>query len=122
MEVQSGKGAQYDERVIESEKALKKYPTCFDIVYQSAVIYSEKGYEQKDQKASFRVLELFDMACNLIEQNTDENISELSIRRQMARLHLSLGHVDTCVYDCVLLVFCAETYCVMGDLESTHVQ
>lgn len=74
-----------------------KYPNCFDIVYQSAVIYSEKGYKQKDQKASFRALELFDMACRLIEQNTDENISELSIRRQMARLHLSLGHVDTCV-------------------------
>ncbi|MDE6664453.1 MAG: helix-turn-helix domain-containing protein [Lachnospiraceae bacterium] len=90
-------GAQYDDGVIESEKALKKYPNCFDIVYQSAVIYSEKGYEQKDQKASFRALELFDMVCNLIEQNTDESISELSIRRQMARLHLSLGHADTCV-------------------------
>ena len=89
--------AQYDEGVIESEKALKKYPNCFDIVYQSAVIYSEKGCKQKDQKASFRALELFDMACRLIEQNTDENISELSIRRQMARLHLSLGHADTCV-------------------------
>ena len=52
--------------------------------YQSAVSCSEKGYEQKDQKASFRALELFDMACNLIEQNTDESISELSIRRQRA--------------------------------------
>ena len=60
-------------------------------------VFSEKGYEQKDKKASFRALELLDMACNLIEQNTDENISELSIRRQMARLHLSLGHADTCV-------------------------
>lgn len=89
--------AQYDEGIIESEKALKKYPNCFDIVYQSAVIYSEKGYKQKDQKAFFRALELFDMACRLIEQNTDENISELSICRQMARLHLSLGHADTCV-------------------------
>ena len=90
-------GAQYDDGVMESEKALKKYPNCFDIVYQSAVIYAEKGYEQKDKKASFRALELFDRACSLIGQNTDENISELSIRRQMARLHLSLGHADTCV-------------------------
>ena len=90
-------GAQYDEGIMESEKALKRYPNCFDIVYQSAVIYAEKGHEQKDQKASFRALELFDMACSLIEQNTDENISELSIRRQMARLHLALGHADTCV-------------------------
>lgn len=89
--------AQYDEGFIESEKALKKYPNCFDIVYQSAVIYSEKGYKQKDPKSSFRALELFHMACRLIGQNTDENISELSIRRQMARLHLSLGHADTCV-------------------------
>ncbi len=51
-------------------------------IYQSAVSYSEKVYEQKDQKAFFCALELFDMACNLIEQNTDESISELSIRRQ----------------------------------------
>ncbi|MDE5591262.1 MAG: helix-turn-helix domain-containing protein, partial [Acetatifactor sp.] len=89
--------AQYDDGVIESEKALKKYPNCFDIVYQSAVLYSEKGYEQKDRKASFRALELFDMACGLIGQNKDESISELSIRRQISRLHLSLGHADTCV-------------------------
>ena len=88
--------AQYDEGVMESEKALKKYPNCFDIVYQSAVIYSEKGYTQKDQKASFRALELFDKACRLIGQNTDENISELSIRRKMARLHLSHpGHPNS---------------------------
>lgn len=89
--------AQYDDGVMEAEKALKKYPNCFDIVYQSAVIYSEKSYGQKDKKAASRALELFDMACSLIWQNTDENISELSIRRQMARLHLSLGHADTCV-------------------------
>ncbi len=89
--------AQYDDGIIEAEKALKKYPNCFDIVYQSAVIYSEKGYEQKERKASIRALELFDIACSLIGQNPDENISELSIRRQMARIHLSLGHTDTCV-------------------------
>lgn len=85
------------EATSEAERALKKYPNCFDIVYQAASIYFTIGEAESDTKAYRRAVELFDHACELLPQNTDENISELSIRNQMARTHLRLGNADMCV-------------------------
>lgn len=91
------KEKRYKDGMQEAEKALKKYPNCFDIVYQSALLYAEQGNEAQDHKALTRGLVLFEMACGLIAQNSDNSISELSIRNQIARIHLRLGHIDTCV-------------------------
>ena len=41
----------YDEATAEAEKALKKFPNNFKIVYQSAVAYFLKGIERRDSMA-----------------------------------------------------------------------
>lgn len=88
---------QYDEAQREAEKAVKKYPNCFDIVYRSALICADRGTACRDKKASRRALELFDRACGLMEQNRDETVSELSIRNRMAQTHLWLGNTQKCL-------------------------
>lgn len=86
---------QFEEAVAEAEKALKKYPNRFEIVYQSALAYLEwsgtfdmsGGAEERHRKAHSRGIGLFEHACELLPQNTDTAVSELTIRRNMASLH-----------------------------------
>lgn len=85
----------YDEAAAEAEKALKKYPNHFDITYQSALMYLSRGESRSERRAYLRAAELFEHACELISQNTDESISEASIRTQLAKTHLWLGNTDT---------------------------
>lgn len=84
----------YEEASIEAEKALKKYPNNFDVVYQSALVYLEKGEDYQHRKAYVRAIELLEHACELLSQNTDENISEVSIRTQIAKAYLLLGNTE----------------------------
>lgn len=84
----------YEEATIEAEKALKKYPNNFDVVYQSALVYLAEGEDYQHREVYIRAVELLDHACELLSQNTDENISEVSIRTQAAKAHLLLGNTD----------------------------
>lgn len=85
----------YGDAVAEAEKALKKFPNNFNIVYQGGLVYLElsrtfdmsDGTTPEQEKAHSRGIELFEHACELLPQNTDESISEVSIRRKMAALH-----------------------------------
>ena len=43
----------------EAEKALKKYPNSFDIVYRSAMLYQALGLYKRDNAKLRRALELF---------------------------------------------------------------
>lgn len=47
---------EYDEGIRYAEKALKKYPDCFDIVYQSANLYYLYGVEFKKKESAQRAL------------------------------------------------------------------
>ena len=85
------KEKQYEEGMREAERALKKYPYYFDVVYSSALLYWMKGIEREDRKALTRALELFEQTIPLLGQNTDENIDETSIRYKIAEIYLSLG-------------------------------
>ncbi len=85
----------YDEAIVEAEKALNRYPNHFDIVYQSALLYLEQGENAKFRKANKRAIELLGHACELISQNKNDAISEISIRTQIAKAHLILGSTDT---------------------------
>lgn len=89
------KRCDYDGAAAEAELALKKYPNHFDITYQSAVMYLSRGESRSERRAYLRAVELFGHACELIGQNTDEGISEASIRAQLAKTHLWLGNTDT---------------------------
>lgn len=73
------------------EKALKRYPNCFEVVYRSARLYQMRGFARSDTAYARRALNLYRQACLLIGQNTDPEISEVSIRREMAEAHFTLG-------------------------------
>ena len=76
------------------EKALQRYPNCFDVTYYSARVYSLRGLTQQNTAYAKKALSLYDRACMLIEQNEDPEISDISIRKEMAQIHLVLGEYD----------------------------
>lgn len=80
--------------VPELEKALKRYPNCFDVVYYSALIYQLQGLVQRRTEYARRALTLYQQACLLVSQNTDPDISEISIRVKMAEVHLGLEEYE----------------------------
>lgn len=84
----------YKEAASEAEKALKRYPNHFDIVYRSALMYLEGGEYFLHRKTYIRAIELLDHACELIAQNKDNAISEISIRTQIAKAYLLLGNTS----------------------------
>lgn len=84
----------FEQAVAEAEKALKKYPNNFQVVYQSAVMYQLKFVEDKEEKSLERSTELFRHAVTLLYQNTDENISEVIILNNIAENYLMLGKIE----------------------------
>ena len=76
------------------EKALRRYPNCFDVIYYSARNYSLRGLTQQNAAYTKKALSLYNRACMLIKQNADPEISDISIRKEMAQIHLALGEYD----------------------------
>lgn len=76
------------------EKTLKRYPNCFEVVYYSARIYRIRGFIQGSSEYTRRALALYQRACLLIGQNTDPNISEISVRNEIAAGYLALAEYD----------------------------
>lgn len=83
-----------EEALQDAEKALKKYPNSFEIVYYSAELYGVRGIELENAKFLKRALELFQHADLLFVQNTDDTISPLDIKIQMAQMYTSMGETD----------------------------
>ena len=79
----------------EAEKALKKYPNLFDIVYECAMLYALGGRERKSVKECHRGIELYEQALELLGQNTNPNIGDIGIRREMANLYIAMGEAET---------------------------
>ncbi len=88
------KKKEYDEAILEVEKALKSYPNHFDIVYQSGLLYLELGEDMEHLDANNRAIELLNHACELIMQNQDDTVSEVSIQTQIAKAHLMLRNTE----------------------------
>lgn len=84
----------FEEATSEAEKSLQKYPNAFDVVFYSAVMYITKGIECGSKKSFRRAQTLFERSLELIEQNTNEHISEWTIRNNIAEVHQLLGSVD----------------------------
>lgn len=85
----------YEKAGLEAEKLLKKFPNNFDIVYQSGMMYLAKGEDTGEKNAGRRAVELLEHACELIAQNTDNSITEVSIRTQIAKAQFQLGNIKT---------------------------
>lgn len=75
----------------EAEKLLIRYPNCFEIVYRSADLYWVFGFMRHDEKLLRRSIELMERACLLIGQNTDPEISEVSITYSIAKAYSAIG-------------------------------
>lgn len=79
----------FDEAVIETKKALKKYPNNFDIVYTAAQVYRIVYSEKKDEKAMKKAIELFYSAIPLLYQNKESSINEATILNLIGGIYIS---------------------------------
>ena len=84
----------FEEAVTEVEKALKKYPNNFDIVYSSAMLYKLKFSEEKDESAMKKSNELFQKAISLLYQNTDKRMNEATILNDIAGNYLKAEQTE----------------------------
>lgn len=80
-----------------AEKALQRYPNFFDIAYQSALLYQMIGLERKDNRSLLRAITLYQRACELMEQNTDDTISETALQIRIAETYIELGQTDKAI-------------------------
>ena len=78
----------------EAEKALKKYPHAFEIVYESAVMHSVFGYESGDRDLLRRAQELYGQSLLLLPQNKDPEISEQTLYGKMAEVYFGLNELE----------------------------
>ena len=78
----------------EAEKALKKYPHSFEILYESAGTYRAFGFETGDKAFCRRALELLEQCLILLPQNTNPQINEQTISGRMAQTYLGLGETE----------------------------
>ena len=81
----------------EAEKALMKYPHSFQVVNESAALYSAFGFESGDKVLFQRALELLEQSRLLLAQNEDPQISEQTIYGRIADVYLGLGETDKAV-------------------------
>ncbi|MCR5102836.1 MAG: helix-turn-helix domain-containing protein [Eubacterium sp.] len=81
----------------EAEKALKKYPNIFDIVYWSGIMYMTFGMEGSDGKLIRRGIELLESSKLLMSQNTNPRISSLSITGSIAQGYVKLGESERAI-------------------------
>ncbi len=78
----------------EAEKALKKYPHSFKVVYISAKVYTIIGSSTKDRAKLHRALDLLETSRGLLRQNRDPEISETRILGDIAGIYCFLGEYE----------------------------
>ena len=110
---------QYEEGTSAIQKAMKNYPNHFEIIYECARFFQEKAQEAHSRPDYEAALIQYGRACELITQNTDETVSELSIRKEMAEIHFCLGNMDACMEILKRYNFCginnARIGCILAD-------
>ena len=75
----------------EAEKALKRYPNNFWVVYKSADLYCVTGINDKDKGLLMRSLELYERAKTLLPQNDHPKINETTIGGNIAMVYEVMG-------------------------------
>ena len=81
----------YDDAIMEAEKALIRYPNDFRIVYRSGELYAVAGIERSNEKYIYRCIELLEKSIMLLSQNSDPEIGEVSIQNEIAQCYIVLG-------------------------------
>ncbi len=80
--------------VSEAEKAIRKYPHSFDVVYAAANLYYTFGAGTRKEPWLRRAIELLNNARLLVSQCTDSRISESWICGMIAEMYEMLGETD----------------------------
>ena len=75
----------------EAEKALLRYPNSFQVVHQSATLYYLFGLVSHEEGVLRRSIELMERSVLLLGQNTDPEVSALTININMATAWAGLG-------------------------------
>lgn len=83
--------------VLAAEKALKRFPNHFEIVYRCAILYQVFGMEQGDKKMLRRALELLENTRWLLPQNRDPQIDEHTLYGKIAETYFSLEEEDKAI-------------------------
>lgn len=83
----------FPEGIRAAEKALKKYPNSFEVVYQSAMLYSM----MMDAAHAPRAVELFQKSCGLIDQNPYEEVSLLTIQNDIAMCYAYMNRYEDAI-------------------------
>ncbi len=83
-----------DNALTEAEKAIRKYPHSFDVVYAGAFLYYAFAAETKKEPWIRRAIELLDSARLLVSQCTDSRVNESWICGMIAEMHEMLGETD----------------------------
>lgn len=83
-----------EDALIIAEKAILKYPNDFRIVFRAGRAYETAGLELKNEKYIRRSIELLEHSILLLSQNTDPDISEVTIQNEIAQAHIVLGRTD----------------------------
>lgn len=81
----------YPDAFAEAEKALIRYPNDFRLVCRSGELYTVAGIEMDDNTCLRRGIELLERSVLLLSQNTDPQISEVSIQNMIAQNYIVLG-------------------------------
>ena len=78
----------------EAEKAIRKYPHSFDVVFTGAHLYYAFGAETKKEAWIQRAIELLQKSKLLVSQCTDPRVNESTIGGMMAEMHEMLGETE----------------------------
>ncbi len=106
----------FNEAVKYAEKALQKYPNSFGVVFESGMMYAL----MMSKESSGRAIELLERALKLIDQNTKEEISEWSIKNQIAICYADIGKYDKAVELLKKNNFCGVNNDLIGNIISQH--
>ena len=78
----------------EAEKALKRFPHSFDIVYPCAILFMIFGGKDHNEEQLRRASGLLEESLFLLPQNANPKISEIGIYAHMSNVQLMLGRGD----------------------------
>ena len=81
----------------EAERALKKYPNAFPVVYAAARLFFGFGLEQRDRRLLERARELHENLLHLVNQNRDPKVGEATIWGSLAQIELLLGQKEQAI-------------------------
>ena len=83
--------------IAEAEKALKRFPHAFDIVYHSAVLYMIFGCKSREPDLLDRAAGLMREALLLLPRNTCQAIGETSLQEYLSTILMISGRPDEAV-------------------------